>query len=124
MYGMIVANLSFEPKSIIRHVQEKYKYTISYGKAWSAKQIIMCVCNCNCDLAFIYSLLYSLRMFLIYVSYLIFHADMAQTPELLDANTDVRHRSYLAALEGQQLHELRPRVAKELLHLDDRWLDR
>jgi hypothetical protein len=27
-------------------------------------------------------------------------------------------------VEGQELHELRPRVAKELLHLDDRWLDR
>jgi hypothetical protein len=38
MYGMIVANLSFELKSIIRHIQEKYKYIISYGKAWSAKQ--------------------------------------------------------------------------------------
>jgi hypothetical protein len=33
MYGLIVANLSFEPKSIIRHIQEKYMYTISYGKA-------------------------------------------------------------------------------------------
>jgi hypothetical protein len=54
----------------------------------------------------------------------IFHADMAQTPELLDANTDERHMSYLAAVEGQELHELRPRVAKKLLHLDDRWLDR
>jgi hypothetical protein len=49
---------------------------------------------------------------------------MAQAPELLDANTDERHRSYLAAVEGPQLHELHPRVAKELLHLDDRWLDR
>jgi hypothetical protein len=49
---------------------------------------------------------------------------MAQTPELLDANTDERHRSYLATVEGQELHELRPRVAKELLHLDDRSLDR
>jgi hypothetical protein len=38
MYGMIVENMSFEPKSIIRHIQEKYKYTISYSKAWSAKQ--------------------------------------------------------------------------------------
>jgi hypothetical protein len=38
MYGMIVENLSFEPKSIIRHIQEKYKYTISYSKAWSAKK--------------------------------------------------------------------------------------
>jgi hypothetical protein len=49
---------------------------------------------------------------------------MVQTPELLDAHIDERHRSYLAAVEGQELHELRPRVAKELLHLDDRWLDR
>jgi hypothetical protein len=50
----------------------------------------------------------------------IFHADMAQTSKLLDANTDERHRSYLAAVEGQELHELCPRIAKELLHLDDR----
>jgi hypothetical protein len=49
---------------------------------------------------------------------------MAQTPELLDVHIDERHRSYLAAVEGQELHELRPRVAKELLHLNDRWLDR
>jgi hypothetical protein len=41
MYGMIVANLLFEPKSIIRHIQEKYKYTILYGKAWSAKQKVL-----------------------------------------------------------------------------------
>jgi hypothetical protein len=54
----------------------------------------------------------------------IFHADMAQTPELLDANIDEWHRPYLTAVEGQELHELHPRVAKELLHLDDRWLDR
>jgi hypothetical protein len=41
MYQMIVANLLFEPKSIIRHIQEKYKYTILYGKAWSAKQKVL-----------------------------------------------------------------------------------
>jgi hypothetical protein len=41
IYRMIVANLSFEPKSIIRHIQEKYKYIISYGKAWSAKQKVL-----------------------------------------------------------------------------------
>jgi hypothetical protein len=41
MYGMIVANLSFEPKSIIKYIQEKYKYTISYEKAWSAKQKVL-----------------------------------------------------------------------------------
>jgi hypothetical protein len=38
---MIVENLSFEPKSIIRHIQEKYKYTISYSKTWSAKQKVL-----------------------------------------------------------------------------------
>jgi hypothetical protein len=41
MYGMIVANLSFEPKSIITYIKEKYMYTISYGKAWSAKQKVL-----------------------------------------------------------------------------------
>jgi hypothetical protein len=41
MYGMIVENLLFEPKSIIRHIQEKYKYNISYSKAWSAKQKVL-----------------------------------------------------------------------------------
>jgi hypothetical protein len=41
MYGMIVDNLLFEPKSIIRHIQEKYKYTILYGKTWSAKQKVL-----------------------------------------------------------------------------------
>jgi hypothetical protein len=37
---MIVDNL-YEAKSIIRYTQEKYKYTISYGKAWSAKQKVL-----------------------------------------------------------------------------------
>jgi hypothetical protein len=41
MYGMIVENMSYEPKSIIRHIQEKYNYTISYSKAWSAKQKVL-----------------------------------------------------------------------------------
>jgi hypothetical protein len=41
MYRMIIENMSFEPKSIIRHIQEKYKYTISYSKAWSAKQKVL-----------------------------------------------------------------------------------
>jgi hypothetical protein len=41
MYGSIVDNLSYEPKSIIRYIQEKYKYTISYSKAWSAKQKVL-----------------------------------------------------------------------------------
>jgi hypothetical protein len=41
MYRIIVKNMSFEPKSIIRHIQEKYKYTISYSKEWSAKQKVL-----------------------------------------------------------------------------------
>jgi hypothetical protein len=41
MYRMIVENMSFELKSIIRHIQEKYKYTISYSKVWSAKQKVL-----------------------------------------------------------------------------------
>jgi uncharacterized protein YutE (UPF0331/DUF86 family) len=41
MYGMIVENMSSEPKSIIRHIQEKYKNTISYSKTWSAKQKVL-----------------------------------------------------------------------------------
>jgi len=38
MYGLIVDNLTYEPKMIIRHIQRTYKYTISYMKAWRAKQ--------------------------------------------------------------------------------------
>jgi hypothetical protein len=41
MYGIIVENLSYESKSIIRYIQEKYKYTISYNKVWSAKQKVL-----------------------------------------------------------------------------------
>jgi hypothetical protein len=41
MYGMIVENMSYEPKSIVRYIQEKYKYTISYSKAWSANQKVL-----------------------------------------------------------------------------------
>jgi hypothetical protein len=41
MYGMIVENMSYEPKSIIRYIQKKYKYTILYNKAWSAKQKVL-----------------------------------------------------------------------------------
>ena len=41
MYGMIVDNLSYEPKFIIRHIKEKYKYTISYKKVWIAKQKVL-----------------------------------------------------------------------------------
>ncbi|XP_040379866.1 uncharacterized protein LOC121054425 [Oryza brachyantha] len=41
MYGAVVNNLGYEPKSIIRHIEEKYNYTISYAKAWRAKQKIV-----------------------------------------------------------------------------------
>ena len=41
MNGMIVDNLSYEPMSIIRHIKEKYKYTISYKKTWLAKQKVL-----------------------------------------------------------------------------------
>ena len=38
MYRMIIENLTYEPRMIIRHIERTYKYTISYGKAWRAKQ--------------------------------------------------------------------------------------
>lgn len=38
MYAQIIDNLNFEPKSIIRAVDEKYRYKISYSKAYRAKQ--------------------------------------------------------------------------------------
>ena len=31
-------NLNYEPKMIIRHIEQTYQYTISYLKAWQAKQ--------------------------------------------------------------------------------------
>ena len=30
--------LNYEPKMIIRHIEQTYQYTISYLKAWRAKQ--------------------------------------------------------------------------------------
>ncbi|EEE54614.1 hypothetical protein OsJ_01853 [Oryza sativa Japonica Group] len=41
MYAHVIDNLTYEPRSIIRHIEETYKYTISYGKAWRAKQKII-----------------------------------------------------------------------------------
>nr|ABG22596.1 Transposable element protein, putative, MuDR [Oryza sativa Japonica Group] len=41
MYSSVVGNIGFEPKSIIRHIENKFKYTISYAKAWRAKQKII-----------------------------------------------------------------------------------
>ena len=38
MYPHIIDNPSFEPKSIIFIVEEKFKYKISYNKAYRAKQ--------------------------------------------------------------------------------------
>src|SRR5881396_3637361 len=38
MYGLIVDNLAYEPKMIIKHIERSFKYTISYDKAWRAKQ--------------------------------------------------------------------------------------
>src|SRR5438128_4154379 len=38
MYGLIVDNLAYEPKMIMKHIERTFKYTISYDKAWRAKQ--------------------------------------------------------------------------------------
>ena len=38
MYGLIVDNLAYEPKMIIRHIERTFKYTISYAKVWRVKQ--------------------------------------------------------------------------------------
>ena len=41
MYARIVENIRFEPKSIINTIEEDFKYTISYSKAWKAKQKVI-----------------------------------------------------------------------------------
>nr|AAX95097.1 transposon protein, putative, mutator sub-class [Oryza sativa Japonica Group]ABA91665.1 transposon protein, putative, Mutator sub-class [Oryza sativa Japonica Group] len=41
MYAHVIDNLTYEPRSIIRHIEETYKYTISYAKAWRAKHKII-----------------------------------------------------------------------------------
>jgi len=41
IYGLIVDNLLYEPGSIVRHIERTYKYTISYAKAWRAKQKVL-----------------------------------------------------------------------------------
>ena len=38
MYPQIVQNPSFKPKSIVCAIEEKFKYKISYSKAYRAKQ--------------------------------------------------------------------------------------
>ena len=41
IYAQIVENPSYEPKSIIRAIEETFKYTISYSKAYRAKRKVM-----------------------------------------------------------------------------------
>ena len=41
MYGFIMDNLNYEPKMIVRHIEQTYEYTISYLKAWRAKQRVL-----------------------------------------------------------------------------------
>jgi len=50
--------------------------------------------------------------------------DCAAPPELLDPVIDSGHRSFLAAVEGTDLHVLRPRPPDERIGLDPRWFDR
>ena len=38
MYGRVLDNPHFEPKQIIREIELEHKYTISYAKAYRAKQ--------------------------------------------------------------------------------------
>ena len=38
IYGSIMDNLNYEPKLIVRHIEQTYQYIISYLKAWRAKQ--------------------------------------------------------------------------------------
>jgi hypothetical protein len=38
MYGLIVGNLNYEPKMIIRHIQQTYKYNIRCIRTCRAKQ--------------------------------------------------------------------------------------
>ena len=38
IYGLIMNNLNYEPKLIVRHIEQTYQYIISYLKAWRAKQ--------------------------------------------------------------------------------------
>nr|ABA94059.1 SWIM zinc finger family protein [Oryza sativa Japonica Group] len=41
MYAHVIDNLTYEPRSIIQQIEETYKYTISYAKAYRAKQKII-----------------------------------------------------------------------------------
>ena len=46
------------------------------------------------------------------------------TPELLDAATDKKHRSYFSAVLGCSLGQFHARVSMETMVLDPRWLPR
>jgi hypothetical protein len=41
MFAKIVENPTYEPKSIILAIEEKFRYHISYGKAYMAKKKVM-----------------------------------------------------------------------------------
>ncbi len=41
MYSSVVGNSGFEPRAIISHIEDKFKYTITYAKAWRAKQKVL-----------------------------------------------------------------------------------
>jgi hypothetical protein len=41
MFAKIMENSAFEPKSIILSIEEKFRYHISYGKAYMAKKKVM-----------------------------------------------------------------------------------
>jgi hypothetical protein len=41
MYSRIVENTSYDPKSTILAIEEKFKYCISYGKAYKAKKKVL-----------------------------------------------------------------------------------
>lgn len=41
MYRSVVGNSGFEPRAIISHIEDKFKYTITYAKAWRAKQKVL-----------------------------------------------------------------------------------
>jgi hypothetical protein len=41
MFAKIVENLAYELKSIILAIKEKFRYQISYGKAYMAKKNVL-----------------------------------------------------------------------------------
>lgn len=47
-----------------------------------------------------------------------------ETPELLDRDVDMVHRSYLSAVTRTNLEVLRLRTPRDLLRLDERWFGR